>query len=128
MRLLLDTVAFIWLAENDASLSQSARNLIDNPANELFLSAASVWEIAIKYSIGRLHLRVPPEEYISEQRRFHHIESLPIIETDALEVGKLPHIHRDPFDRLILAQAIVRGMGIVTNDRLIQMYSVPVLW
>ena len=128
MRLLLDTVAFIWLAENDASLSQSARNLISNPANELFLSAASAWEIAIKYSIGRLHLRVPPEEYVSEQRRLHRIESLPIIEIDALDVGKLPHIHRDPFDRLIIAQAIVRGMAIVTNDRLIQMYPVSVLW
>ena len=128
MRLLLDTVAFIFLAENNAELSQSARNLIDNPANELFLSAASVWEIAIKYSIGRLELMVPPEEYVPEQRRLHHIEPLPISERDALQVGKLPDIHRDPFDRLILAQAMVQDMAVVTNDSLMRRYAVPTLW
>ena len=128
MRLLLDTVAFIFLAENNAELSQSTRNLIDNPANELFLSAASVWEIAIKYSIGRLELEIPPEDYVPEQRRLHSIESLPISERDALQVGKLPNIHRDPFDRLILAQAIVQGMAVVTNDSRMQRYEVPIVW
>ena len=128
MRLLLDTVAFIFLAENNAELSQSARNLIDNPANELFLSAASVWEIAIKYSIGRLELKVPPEEYVPEQRRLHRIEPLPISEREALQAGNLPNIHRDPFDRLILAQAIVQDMAVVTNDSLMQRYAVPIVW
>lgn len=128
MRLLLDTVAFIFLAENNAELSQSARNVIDNPANDLFLSAASVWEIAIKYSIGRLELKVPPEEYVPEQRRLHRIEPLPISERDALQVSKLPNIHRDPFDRLILAQAIVQDMAVVTNDSLMQRYAVPIVW
>lgn len=128
MRLLLDTVSFIFLAEDSAELSQSARNLIDNPANELFLSAASVWEIAIKYSINRLELKVPPEEYVPEQRRLHRIEPLPISERDALQVGKLPNIHRDPFDRLILAQAIEQDMAVVTNDSLMQRYAVPIVW
>ena len=126
--MLLDTVAFIFLAENNAELSQSTRNLIDNSANELFLSTASVWEIAIKYSIGRLELKVPPEDYIPEQRRLHRIEPLPISESDALQAGKLPHIHRDPFDRLILAQAIVQDMAVVTNDSVMQRYAAPTVW
>lgn len=128
MRLLLDTVAFIFLAENDAELSQSARDLIHNPANELYLSAVSAWEIAIKYSLGRLELKVPPEEYVPEQRHRHRIEPLPISEGDALQVGKLPNLHRDPFDRLILAQAIVHDMAVVTNDSLMQRYAVPIVW
>lgn len=128
MRLLLDTVAFIFLAENDAELSQSVRNLIHNPANDLYLSAVSAWEIAIKYSLGRLELKVPPEEYVPEQRRLHRIEPLPVSERDALQVGQLPNFHRDPFDRLILAQAIVHDMAVVTNDSLMQRYAVPVVW
>ena len=128
MKLLLDTVTFIWLAENDADLSRVAHDLIADPANEVYLSVASVWEIAIKYSLGRLELRVPPEEYVLEQRRLHRIEPLPITEADALQVSKLPHIHRDPFDRLIVAQAIIQDMTVVTNDSLIKMYPAPVVW
>ena len=128
MRLLLDTVAFIWLAENDVSLSRLARDLIADPSNDVYLSTVSAWEIAIKYSIGRLELEIPPEEYVPEQRRLHRIEPLSIIEADALQVGNLPNIHRDPFDRLIIAQAIVQGMSVVTNDSLIRRYPVPVVW
>ena len=128
MKLLLDTVAFIWMAENDASLGSLARESIADGSNEVYLSSASTWEIAIKYSIGRLELQVPPEEYVPEQRRLHRIEPLPISESDALQVGKLPNIHRDPFDRLILAQAIAQGMAVVTNDSMMQMYDVPVVW
>ena len=128
MRLLLDTVAFIWLAENDVSLSRLARDLIVDPSNDVYLSTASAWEIAIKYSIGRLELEIPPQEYVPEQRRLHRIEPLSIVEADALHVGNLPNIHRDPFDRLIIAQAIVQGMSVVTNDSLIRRYPAPVVW
>lgn len=128
MRLLLDTVAFIWLAGNDASLSGLARDLIADPSNGVYLSAASAWEIAIKYSIGRLELEIPPEKYVPEQRHLHRIEPLSISEKDALQVGKLPNIHRDPFDRLILAQAIVQDMAVVTNDGLMKRYDVPIIW
>ena len=128
MKLLLDTVAFIWTAENDTSLSALARDLITDAANEVYLSSASTWEIAIKYSIGRLELKVPPDEYVPEQRRLHRIESLPISERDALQVGNLPNIHRDPFDRLILAQAIGQDMAVVTNDSLMQRYAVHIVW
>ena len=128
MRLLLDTVAFIWLAEGDARLMESGRAAISNPDNDIYLSAASAWEIAIKYDLGRLRLRVHPEEYVVEQRRLHRINSLSITEEATLQVGKLPSLHRDPFDRILVAQAIVEGLTILTPDRLIRMYPVRVRW
>ena len=128
MRLLLDTVTFLWLAEGDPKLSDRARRLIVDPANEAFLSAASAWEIAIKHGLGRLHLRVAPPEYVPEQRRLHRIESLPISEEELLQVGKLPNLHRDPFDRVIVAQAIVHGMSVATPDDMIRKYPVRAVW
>ena len=128
MRLLLDTVAFLWLAEDDARLSAVAREAIVDPANDVFLSAASAWEIAIKHGLGRLRLQMPPDEYVPEQRLLHRIETLAIDEDATLQVGKLPDLHRDPFDRLLIAQAIVHGLTIVTPDRLIRGYTVPILW
>ena len=128
MRLLLDTVAFLWLAEDDAHLTAAAREAIVDPANDVFLSAASAWEIAIKHGLGRLGLRVPPDEYVPQQRRLHRIETLGIDEDATLQAGKLPDLHRDPFDRLLVAQAIVHGLTIVTPDRLIRDYPVSVLW
>ena len=128
MRLLLDTVAFIWLVEGSSRLSAPARESIIDSANNAYLSAASAWEIAIKHGLGRLPLRVPPEEYVVEQRRRHRIDTLPITEEAALQVDKLPNLHRDPFDRLIVAQAIVEGTIVVTPDRLISMYPVRIAW
>ena len=128
MRLLLDTVTFIWLVEGSSRLSAPARDLIIDSANDAYLSAASAWEIAIKNGLGRLPLRVPPEQFVVEQRRRHRLDSLPITEEAALQVGKLPNLHRDPFDRLIVAQAIAEGMTVVTPDRLIKMYPVRVAW
>ena len=104
----------------------SARESIVNPDNSVYLSAASAWEIAVKHSIGRLPLRVPPEEYVVEQRRLHRIESLPVTEEAALQAGRLPSLHRAPFDRVIVAQAIVDGLAVVTPDRQIGMYPVRV--
>ena len=128
MRLLLDTVAFIWLVDGSPRLAESTQTSIIDPTNDVYLSAASAWEIAVKHSLGRLPLRVPPEEYVVGQRQLHRIESLPITEEATLQVGKLPRLHRDPFDRLIVAQAIVEGLTVVTPDRLIGMYPVRVTW
>ena len=128
MRLLLDTVAFLWLAEDDAHLSAAAREAIADPANDVFLSAASAWEIAIKHGLGRLRLRIPPDEYVPRQRRLHRIDTLAIDENATLQASKLPDLHRDPFDRLLVAHAIVHGLTIVTPDRLIRDYPVPTLW
>ncbi len=116
------------MAENAAALSELARESIIDPTNELYLNSASSWEIAIKYSIGRLDLEVPPEEYVPEQRRKHRVEAMPISELDALEVWKLPNFHRDPFDRLIVAQAMVQDLAILTNDSQIRLYPVSVVW
>jgi PIN domain nuclease of toxin-antitoxin system len=128
MRLLLDTVTFLWLAEGDPKLSERAGGLIVDPANEVFLSSASSWEIAIKHGLGRLHLRVAPQDYVPEQRRLHRIEALPISEEEVLQVGKLPSLHRDPFDRVIVAQAIVYGMVVATPDEAIRKYPVRAVW
>ena len=128
MRLLLDTAVFIWLVEGDARLSEPVQGLITDPANEVYLSAASAWEIAIKYSVGRLLLRAPPEQYVTGQRRLHRIETLPVGEQAALQVHKLPDYHRDPFDRIIIAQAIVDGLAVVTPDHQIRQYPVRVEW
>ena len=84
--------------------------------------------ISIKHGLGCLYLRVLPEEYVSVQRRLHRVEAFPINEESTLQVGKLPNLHRDAFDRLIVAQAIVEDLAIVTPDRLIGMYPVSVVW
>ena len=128
MRLLLDTLAFLWLAEDDARLPAAAREAIVDPANDVFLSAASAWEIAIKHRLGRLRLHMPPDEYLPQQRLLHRIETLGIDEGATLQAGKLPDLHRDPIDRLLVAHAIVHGLTIVTPDRLIRGYTVPILW
>jgi len=128
MRLLLDTATFIWTAEGHTKLSVAARSLIADASNELFLSAASAWEIAIKHELGRLDLRMPPDEYVWQQRQLHRIESLSIDEAAALQSAKLPNVHRDPFDRILISQAILGGMAIVTPDRLIRMYPIRTVW
>lgn len=128
MRFLLDTVTFIWMAEGHSKLSAVARSLISDASNEIFLSAASAWEIAVKHDLGRLDLRVPPDEYVSQQRLLHRIESLSIDEAAALQSAKLPDVHRDPFDRILISQAILGGMAIVTPDRLIRRYPVRTVW
>ncbi|MDE0107052.1 MAG: type II toxin-antitoxin system VapC family toxin [Bryobacterales bacterium] len=128
MRFLLDTVTFIWMAEGHSKLSAVARSLISDASNEIFLSAASAWEIAVKHDLGRLELQLPPDEYLPQQRQIHHIESLSIDEADALQSAKLPDVHRDPFDRILIAQAILGGMAIVTPDRVIRRYPVRTVW
>lgn len=128
MNLLLDTATYIWLINDDAQLSSGARTLIADPANRLYLSAASAWEIAIKHSKGQLELAIPVEAFLVEQRRLHWIESLPITENAVLLVGSLPLIHQDPFDRMIVAQALAEEMTILTSDRLVRRYPAPVVW
>lgn len=127
-RLLLDTVTFLWLAAGDPRLSASARRLVCDPSTEVFLSSASVWEIAIKYGIGRLHLNEPPEQFVARHRGIHSIESLLVDEEAALHVRHLPNIHKDPFDRMLIAQAIKGWMTLVTPDSTIGKYPVPVIW
>lgn len=128
MRLLLDTCTFLWLATNAPQLSRRARELFADPANEVYLSAVSAWEIAIKYTLGRLRLPDPPAVYLPDRRRKMGIEELPLEEAAALHLSRLPRLDPDPFDRMLVSQSIVHAMTILTPDPQISRYPAPVIW
>ena len=128
MRLLLDTCTFIWIFSDSSRLSRLAREAYLDTANEVFLSAASSWEIAIKSSLGKLQLKKPAWQVVPEQRDVHRISSLSIDEESTLQVQKIPHLHGDPFDRILVCQSIVHGLTILTPDPLISQYPVRVVW
>ena len=128
MRLLLDTCTFLWVITDAPDLSNRAGEHFSDPGNEVFLSAVSTWEIAVKYALGRLPLPRSPERYIPEQREKHRIHSLPLEEEAALYVNRLPEHHRDPFDRMLVCQAIVHGMAILTPDQGITQYPIRSIW
>jgi PIN domain nuclease of toxin-antitoxin system len=128
MRLLLDTCTFLWYVGGADALPASVRAAIANPDHDVFLSVASPWEISIKWAQGRLRLATPPARFVPAQREAHGIESLPVDEESALRVARLPPLHRDPFDRLLVAQAVVHGLTLVTPDPLIEQYAVRTLW
>ena len=128
MKLLLDTCAFLWFQADSPHLSQTARAYILDPANEVYLSAVSVWEIARKYALGRISLPSHPSTLIPAVRENSGIASLPLTETDALAAEKLQLFHKDPFDRLLIAQALMGGLAIITSDRAFEPYPVRVIW
>ena len=128
MRLLLDTCTFLWLYTDNDKVSKAAAAAFLHPENERFLSAVSAWEIATKYSLGKLPLPRTPEYYIAEAREKSGVPSLPHDEESAFQSARLPRIHRDPFDRMLVAQAMVHGLVIVTSDESIARYGVRVLW
>lgn len=128
MRLLLDTCTFLWIASDDPALSERARDLFRDPENDVYLSAASVWEIALKNALGRLPLPGPPETYIPKLRARHAIQPLPLDEESALHLPRLAALHRDPFDRMLICQAIVRGLVLLTPDGAIAQYPVATVW
>lgn len=128
MRALLDTQAFLWWITDDPRLSPRACRVIESGENQLLLSAASGWEMAIKAQLGRLQLPRDLERFIAEQLALNAIESLPIQMAHALHVYRLPEHHRDPFDRLLIAQAQLENLSIVTADAQITRYSVKTIW
>ena len=128
MRLLLDTCTFLWIVGGAKELSSRARSAFADPANEVFLSAASAWEIAVKHRLGKLPLPAGPAEFVPAQRAAHGIEPLAVEEESALHIAKLPDLHRDPFDRMLVAQALVGGLVLVTPDDTIRRYPVRILW
>ena len=127
MKALLDTHAFIWWVTDDSRLSSTARGIIADESNVLFLSAASAWEIVIKVRLGKLNLPEPPETYIPSRLTMNRFESLPIQMVHALQVVNLPDFHRDPFDRIIIAQSQVEKMPIITVDTQVTRYPVDVI-
>ena len=128
MRLLLDTHIFLWFVVGDSKLPARMREAITNPENEVFLSVVSLWEIIIKYALGHLPLPEPPEIYIPTQRKFFSIESLPVDEGSVFQVARLPLLHRDPFDRLLIGQAIEHDLKLVTVDTAIRTYPTAPLF
>lgn len=128
MRLLLDTCTFIWLAADAPALTPVARQSCGDPGNEVYLSALSAWEIAIKHRLGRLPLPEPPNRYVATRRQWLKVEPLPFDETCAAHDALLPPHHRDPFDRGLVSQAILNGLTIVTPDEAIARYPAPILW
>lgn len=128
MRLLLDTCTFLWLAAEDPQLTKTALTSCRDPGNQVFLSALSAWEIALKYRLGRLPLPVRPERYVTSRRQWLQLEPLAFDEDSAVHDALLPAHHRDPFDRGLVSQAILNGMTIVTPDPMIARYPAPVLW
>lgn len=128
MRLLLDTCTFLWIVSRDASLSQRARDAFVDPTNEVYLSPVSAWEIAVKHRLGKLPLPRSPATFVPEERVRHHIAPLPLDEAAALATERLPDLHRDPFDRMLVCQAIMGALTLVTPDPLVTQYPVPTLW
>ncbi len=128
MRLLLDTHTFLWFIMGSPNLSAAARSLIEDAANEKFVSVASLWEIAIKLSIGKLNLSAPFDVLISQQLSLNGFELLNIEIDHTAVVATLPFHHRDPFDRLLVAQAAVEKMSIISIDPVFDAYPVSRLW
>ncbi len=128
MKLLLDTVAFLWILEDSESLGAKARAALDDTDNLVYLSVASAWEITLKHRLGKLPLPQPPEKLIPQQRKLRGIESLSICEASALRLRQLPDVHRDPFDRMLACQSIEHAMTILTPDALLADYPVRTLW
>ena len=124
---MLDTHAFIWWVTNDSQLSSTAKTIIADPGNLLFLSAASAWEIVIKVRLGKLTLPEAPESYIPSRLKINRFESLSIQLVHALQVTHLPDLHRDPFDRMLICQALQNNLTIETVDTAVRAYSVGVM-
>lgn len=128
MRVLLDTHAFLWWIVDDPRLSDRAREVIGDGQNELLLSSASGWEIAIKARLGRLGLPEDLESFIVEQMAVNSVYGLPIRMSHALHIHQLPDHHRDPFDRLLIAQAQLEDLPILTADPQIARYGIRTVW
>jgi len=128
LKLLLDTCTFLWLTKGREELSPTVIDAFSDPKNEVYLSAVSAWEISVKYRLGKLLLPISPDEFIPKERKRHFITSLDLTEEDTLHLCKLPSTHKDPFDRMLICQAIERSLTILTPDPLIIQYPIRTLW
>lgn len=128
MKLLFDTHTFLWWNTEDPRLSPRVRDAIADGQNEIFLSAASVWEISIKTAKGKLILPEPPAQYISNRMDLYQFQPLPVLVRHAVQVYELPSHHADPFDRLLVAQSQIESMPLISVDDDIRKYEVEVVW
>jgi PIN domain nuclease of toxin-antitoxin system len=128
VKLLLDTHTFIWWDSAPAKLSAAALTLCRDPANQLVLSVVSLWEIQIKRQLGKLDLRLPMTEILAHQQATNGVVLLPIVKEHVLALEALPFHHRDPFDRLLVAQAVVEGAALVSGDPVLKSYDADIRW
>jgi len=128
MRLLLDTNALLWFVMESPHLTETGRTVIADPGNRKVVSLASLWEIAIKYSLGKLDLKMPLNQFIPTHLPPGKVQLLQIEVAHLLTVTSLPHYHRDPFDRLLIAQALTENIPLVSNDDRFDPYGVERIW
>ncbi|MBF2057203.1 MAG: type II toxin-antitoxin system VapC family toxin [Cyanobacterium sp. T60_A2020_053] len=128
MKILLDTHCWLWWLVEPEKLSKIATQVIKNNQNELYLSVASIWEIGIKFKLGKLDLPLSPEVLIPQQMQIDHILPLSISMDHAIKASNLPLYHKDPFDRMLIAQSQLESMIIISNDSMFHGYDVEVLW
>ena len=128
MRLLLDTHAFLWFVLNDPQLSAGAQSLLIDPANDILVSPASYWEIAIKVRLGKLDLHAPYDDFLLRGIVGNDFDILPIEPRHTSVLTSLPLYHRDPFDRLLIAQARIEAIPIVSMDAAFDLYGIRRLW
>lgn len=126
MRLLLDTHAFLWYITDDPRLSMASAEAIQDEANEVFLSVVSVWEALAKHQLGKLPLPTPADQYLKSRREQHNIASLPFDEPSLSHLLRLPLHHRDPFDRMLICQALQHELQVLTSDALFEQYPIKV--
>ena len=124
MRVLLDTHVWLWMWGEPERLRNEARTIVEDPATELHVSAVSAWEIATKSGVGRLRLPTSAEAWLSDPRHRRDVTELPISFSHAIRAGSLPPHHRDPFDRMLVAQAQVEGLVLMSADRQLAAYEV----
>jgi len=128
VKILLDTCAFLWIISGSEKISAKARNVFADPDNEVFFSSVSAWEIAVKQSIGRIESAGELSRIVPEYRELHGIQPLPLDEESVFYLSRLPAIHNDPFDRMLVCQALAKGLVILTPDKKIAGYPARVVW
>ena len=128
MKYLLDTHAFLWFILDDKRISANAKSIIKDSKNEIFFSAASAWEMAIKIKLNRLKIKSDLEPFIIEQLQANNIVPLSITISHSLYTERLPQLHKDPFDRLMIAQSIVEDLPLITKDQDIRKYNLKAVW
>ena len=128
MKILLDTCAFLWLTTDAPELSDKAKILFQNAENAVYLSSVSVWEIIVKHQLGKLPLPSAADDFIKQQCQKHFIEYLALDEKAVFHLSRLPNHHRDPFDKMLICQAIAHDLTILTSDKMIIQYPVSTVW
>ena len=128
MKLLLDTCSFLWLTNKTHHLSSTAKDVLENSSHTFFISDVTVWEICMKWQAEKLPLPKPPPNWVTEQKKIWQFNTLPIKEVHLYRTTQLPDHHRDPFDRLLVAQCLVEQLAILTPDPQIHRYPIEAIW